>query len=185
MTTNTGAAGGAAPRRRPTHWLGVGGAAAAAGGLALAAAWGIPAARPGAAPAAPAARGGRVSPAYAQEAVPAATRGVSVVGEGTVQAQPDTATVRLGVQVTAPSPADALAQTRQAADRLLEQLRGQGVQDKDVQTTNLNVYPLTAPNREGGGDPAQITGYRGTATVVVNNQDLGNASQLLNVAVPR
>jgi uncharacterized protein len=108
---------------------------------------------------------------------------VSVVGEGTVQAQPDTATIRLGVQVTAPSPADALAQTRQAADRLLEQLRGQGVQDKDVQTTNLNVYPLTAPNRDGGSDPAQITGYRATATVVVDNQNLGNASQLLNVAV--
>ena len=34
MTTNTSAAGGAAPRRRPTHWLGVGGAAGAGGGIA-------------------------------------------------------------------------------------------------------------------------------------------------------
>jgi uncharacterized protein YggE len=171
MTTNERSAG---RHGRPAHWLGVGGAATAVSGLALAALWGMPAALPG---------DGLPSPAYAQEARPADSRSVSVVGEGTVQARPDTATIRLGVQVTAPSPAEALGQTRQAADTLLEQLRGQGVQEKDVQTTNLNVYPITAPNREGGGDPAQITGYRGTATVVVNNQDLGKASQLLNVAV--
>jgi uncharacterized protein YggE len=126
---------------------------------------------------------GQIGPttAYAQTAV---APSVAVVGEGTAKAQPDAATVRLGVQVTTPSPAEALAQTRQATDRLLEQLRGLGVLDADLQTTNLNVYPITAPGRDGTPpDPTQVSGYRGMATVVVQNQDLARVSSLLESAV--
>ena len=139
-------------------------------GMALFAAWGLAGGPPD-----------RSAVAWAQTPEP---RTVAVVGEGSAKAQPDTAAVRLGVQVTAPTPAEALAQTRQAVDQLLERLRAQGVQDADLQTTNLSVYPIPAAPRDGAPpDPAQVTGYRGTATIVAQNQDLGKVSPLLENAV--
>jgi uncharacterized protein YggE len=88
--------------RRVEFWLGVGGAAAPpATGVAL--------------EARPAAGGGwsLLAGVDAQEGPPEAA-GVTVIGDGVVLAQPDAATLRLGVEVNAQTPAAALGQTREA-----------------------------------------------------------------------
>jgi uncharacterized protein len=126
------------------------------------------------------------TPAHAQP-IPsnqvAQATGITVVGDGVVRVQPDVATIRLGVQVTARTPAEALSQTRSATDRLLQLLRERGVPEGDIQTSGLNVWPIQAPSREGPPDPLAIAGYRGTATVVVQSQDVNRVGGLLDAAV--
>jgi uncharacterized protein YggE len=147
---------------------------AAAGGALVAAAAGVALTFAG--------WGGPVREVHAQQVPPPAASGIAIISDGEAKAQPDTATVRLGVQVTAPTPAEALAQMRQATEALLQRLRSAGVPDANVQTTNLNVFPVYGTPQPGGGEPP-ITGYRGTATVTVTGQDIARASALLDAAV--
>lgn len=111
------------------------------------------------------------------------TPGISVVGDGVVNATPDTTTIRFGVQVAAGTPAAALDQTRQGTERLLQQLRQRGVSETDLQTAELNVFPVQGPGKAGPPEPPAITGYQGTAAVVVKGQDVNRAGALMDAAM--
>jgi uncharacterized protein YggE len=143
-------------------WHGVLAAAAAA-----AATWGL---------GAPAARAQEVAP-------PPPGPAITVAGDGTARAQPDVVTIRLGVDVNAQTPADALTQTRTAADRVVQRLRQGGVAEADVQTSGLNVYPIQAPTPSGPPDPTRVSGYHGTSSIVAQVQDVGQAGLLLDAAL--
>ena len=130
-----------------------------------------------------------ITTASAQEATtPPHTSGITVVGDGTAAGQPDTTTVRLGVQLTAPSAADALAQTRQRTEAVLQRLRERGVPESDLQTSGLNVHPVYGPPSDrpgagGPGGPGQVTGYTGAATITVQVAAVDQVGPLLTAAV--
>jgi uncharacterized protein YggE len=119
----------------------------------------------------------------AQQAQQATTRGITVAGEGTARARPDVITVRLGVDVTAQTPAEALSRTREGAERVVQRLRQGGVAEGDVQTSGLHVFPIQAPSSQGPPDPTRISGYRGSASVVAQVQDASQVGALLDGAV--
>lgn len=81
---------------------------------------------------------------------------ITVLGRGEVSAKPDIARAQLGVEVTAPTVAEA---TRLAASRMSEimgALRSTGIADKDIRTSNFSVnreqpqigYPVPMPMPE-------------------------------------
>lgn len=150
---------------RQTAW-GAAGVVAAAAALALSAWWGL-----------------STRSVDAQEVGMPPTAGITVIGDGVVTAPPSVTTVRLGVQVTAPTPAEALAQTRTESERVLQRLRGLGTAAADIQTSGLNVFPIQAPSPGGSLDPRVISGYRGTSTVTVQVQDVSRAGAILDAAV--
>ena len=86
------------------------------------------------------------TPATAQ-ASPAASQsgtsqsGIWVAGEGSVTLEPDLAMLGLGVEARGETVSDAIAEASTAMDAVLGALRGQGIQDRDVQTRNFNVWP--------------------------------------------
>jgi hypothetical protein len=122
--------------------------------------------------------------ALAQEAErPGRPPEIAVVGDGMARAQPDVVTIRLGVDINAQTPADALTQTRTAAERVVQRLRQGGVAEADVQTSGLNVYPIQAPTTQGPPDPTKVSGYHGTASIVAQVPDAGQAGALLDAAV--
>ncbi|HEX2034680.1 MAG TPA: SIMPL domain-containing protein [Chloroflexota bacterium] len=151
-----------------TRWLGAAGAAAVVVGLSVASWW----------------LGGLTSAPAAQAQIvpPPESAGITVVGDGLVRGRPDAVTIRLGVQVTASTPAEALSQVRQATDRVLGQLRAAGAQDANIQTSGLNVFPIITPAREPGGQET-VTGYRGTTTITVDGQAIDRAGPLLDAAI--
>jgi uncharacterized protein len=109
--------------------------------------------------------------------------GITVVGDGIVKAQPDTTTLRLGVDVTTTTPAEALTQTRERADRVIARLRERGIPEADIQTSSFNVYPInSAPREPAVGTPPAPTGYRGSATVTSLVADVSQVSALLSAA---
>ena len=122
--------------------------------------------------------------AIAQEApaAPPTLPGITVVGDGVGQARPSTTSVNLGVQVTAASPAEALAQARQRSERVLQRLRELGVAESDLQTSGLSVNPNFGPGRDPTAQPT-VTGYNGSANVVVQVADVNRVGELLTAAV--
>lgn len=115
--------------------------------------------------------------ASAQTGGVTAMRQVTVVGHGEVQAQPDTATVQIGVQTQAADAKDALAQNTQQTQAVLAKLKDLGIAEKDLQTSNFSINPTY--DNEG----RQVTGYTVSNMVSVTIRNLEQAGTLLDQVV--
>lgn len=93
-----------------------------------------------------------------------------VNGRGEVRAEPDLATVRLGIVQQAESARVAQDAANLVGTAILEALEDVGVDDEDVQTAGLNLTPLYSRMR-GDGDP-EIVGYRASNTVSIRVTDI-------------
>jgi len=101
---------------------------------------------------------------------------VSVSGTGTVQATPDTATFQIGVTTNSSTVSSAL-HTNNAKVSLLESvLRRDGITKANVQTSGLNVNPVT--NNAG-----TTTGYQVSNTVTVVSHQLSSLGSVLSDAI--
>lgn len=89
------------------------------------------------------------SPA-AQAPVPqAAVPQISVVASGLVYATPDIAYINVGVRSQADTVAEALELNNAQATAIKDTLVGQGVDEKDIQTSSFNVYPQSDYDQTG------------------------------------
>lgn len=116
---------------------------------------------------------------------------ITVIGTGRAVATPDIARVTLGVDVTADTVQDATsdANTRQAA--IINQLKSLGIADKDIQTTQYNVFPQRleperpqpVPSTPGATPAPPRTQYRVISTVRVTIRDLKTVGNVVDAAV--
>ncbi len=67
--------------------------------------------------------------------------GIQVWGRGTVAIEPDMALLSLGVEGRADSVEEARSQAASSMNAILEALRGRGIPDEDIQTSNFNISP--------------------------------------------
>jgi uncharacterized protein len=109
------------------------------------------------------------------------TQGVSVVGEGIVQAQPNVARITIGAEVTDPSLANAQAQAAQRMDAVVNKLKADGVADTDIRTVSYNVTPQY--DQQGGQGQPVLRGYLVQNLVEVRTTNVGGLGALLDDAV--
>lgn len=79
---------------------------------------------------------------------------ITVRGVGRVTGPPDTVTVTLGVETRAATAAAALTANRDRANALVKLLRERQIPDRDIQTSQLSIYPQY--DQRG----TRITGYQ-------------------------
>ncbi|MSQ26450.1 MAG: DUF541 domain-containing protein [Dehalococcoidia bacterium] len=95
--------------------------------------------------------------------------GISVNGNGAVNAAPDIAIVSLGVETRADTVSAARSQAATAMTAILASLKASDVADKDVQTTSFTIQPVTVyEERTINGirqSTPRIVGYRVTNNV--------------------
>lgn len=112
---------------------------------------------------------------------------VTVGGQGEVRAEPDEATVDLGVTAQAESAGDAQAEASRIAGRILEAVRGLGIEERAVQTSNLSLYPVYSdrpprlPQQEF--QEPEIVGYRASNVVSVRLSDLAKIGPVIDASV--
>ncbi|MBX0327859.1 SIMPL domain-containing protein [Oscillochloris sp. ZM17-4] len=119
----------------------------------------------------------RPSSAQAQAVGVSGMRQITVVGSGEVKVTPDTASVQIGVETTAPTTQEALSQNSAQASAIIEQIKALGVAEKDIQTSGFNIYPTY--NDTG----REVTGYTVSNQVSVTIRDLAQAGGLLDQVV--
>lgn len=130
---------------------------------------------------------GPVRSAAAQDAAPAApvaaspTRTITVVGEGKVRVEPDTARVTIGVEVLRPSVREAADANTAILDAVVGALSEAGIADEDIQTSGFSVYS----ERFGpeGPLPDDKVNYRVSNNVVVTVRDLEQTSSIIDSAI--
>ncbi len=69
-------------------------------------------------------------------------RTISVSGTGEVRATPDLAVVRTGVEVIAPTVAEARAGAAEAVSAVVDAFLEGGVEELDILTVNFSIYPI-------------------------------------------
>lgn len=104
-------------------------------------------------------------------------RQVTVVGHGEVAGAPDTATVTIGVETEGATAQEALAANNTQAEAVIAKLKDLGVAEKDIQTTNFNIFPVY--NEDG----RQVRGYHVSNGVTVKIRNLEEAGTLLDQVV--
>ena len=100
-----------------------------------------------------------------------------VTGTGKVSEAPDSATVSFGTTKTASTIADAQNQTNTATQAILSALRGQGIEEKNIKTTNYSVNP----NYDFTSGRQSITGYTVTQNIDVTIQPIEKVNAVLDI----
>lgn len=112
-------------------------------------------------------------------ALAASTSGntITVVGVGTGSATPNEAQLSLGVNATRPNVRDAVSAASTDQSHLLNALHGQGVQDKDLQTTSIWV------NQQTSCCPQNVSGYSASTQISVTVHSINGVTPIIEAAV--
>ena len=112
----------------------------------------------------------------------APSRTIQVRGRGTVSAQPDVATVRLGVQTEAEDADEALSQNNERMQSLIAALEEADVATDRIQTQSVQLRPrYEEPKPEGS--TRKVSGYVASNLVEVRVEDLNALGTILDATV--
>jgi uncharacterized protein len=107
-------------------------------------------------------------------------RTITVIGQGEAFGTPDQAEVQVGVEIFAPTVAQATTENEGIIEAILEALGDLGIAERDIQTTN---YSLFAEQRYGDNGPEGIVGYRVSNQVNVTIRDISAVGEVLQATM--
>jgi hypothetical protein len=117
--------------------------------------------------------------AYPQPVSHEQGRGITVTGAGVVSAKPTLARIGLGVQVLAPTVAQAVRESAARMEGLIQKLKSLGVPEGDILPSGYSVFP----QRSFRGDrPNEISGYEVNNQIQATIRDLARLGMILDQA---
>jgi uncharacterized protein YggE len=84
---------------------------------------------------------------------------VTVLGSGSVEVKPDTASFTIGADVTRPTVPEALEESNAKLNAIIAAVKDAGVADDDIQTSNFSVYAVRDYNKQGSDPIAPLVGF--------------------------
>lgn len=124
---------------------------------------------------------GLVQPASATE-LPAAPI-VVVNGYATASSSPDQAVVNLSVINIDKKLSTAQSKTNQSSQKLVKAIKSQGIEDKDITTTDYRVSPRYDYSQKENGQPPEITGYEVRNSIKLTIKDINKTGAILDLAL--
>jgi uncharacterized protein YggE len=118
-------------------------------------------------------------------------RTVTTSGLGVAMAEPDQATVRLGVEVQADTAIDAFDQANEQTQALIDALLDAGIAEENIQTRVVRLVPVFGPAEDvtpipdlpGVRPQGEVIGYRATNLVRVMVETIEDVGPVLDAAV--
>jgi hypothetical protein len=111
---------------------------------------------------------------------------VAVTGNAEVAAAPDRAAVSLGAVVESQQAQDAQKQIAQVMQRVIRDIKAQGVAQEKIRTAGLSLNPVYShPAPRAGQEPEapRIVGYRAANTVRVQVDDLERVGAVIDAGI--
>lgn len=121
----------------------------------------------------------QVSPALAHDTPDRRT--ISLSASGAVKTTPDKVDISTGVTTEAKAAREALDRNTEAMAKVVEALKADGIEAKDIQTVNFSVGPVYEMKAEGR--PPEVVGYRVTNQVRITLHDIGKLGAILDKVV--
>jgi len=104
--------------------------------------------------------------------------GIWVTGQGETTAVPDVAILSLGVEAKGDTVAEAQSQAAVAMDKVMQALKDNGIDKKDIQTRQYSIYPITRWVEDEKKE--EIIGYRVTNIVVTKIRKVDKAGAVID-----
>ncbi len=119
-------------------------------------------------------------PTTVNQAAPETVRTLEVNGTGVTYLTPDIATVYVGVHTEAPSATEAVDANKGKTTAVIDALKGAGVDEKDIRTTNFSIWPSQQYGPDG-----TVTGttYMVDNSVYITVRNLDGLGDLLDSAI--
>lgn len=114
-------------------------------------------------------------------ASPENVRSMAVSGTGRVTVVPDIASINIGVRTEAEDVKDALNGNTTQANAIADKLKGMGIEEKDIQTSNFNIYPSERYDPMTGQVQGRYFVVENTVNVTVRN--LSSLGEVLSAVV--
>ena len=111
---------------------------------------------------------------------------IAVTGTAEVSAPPDRAMVSLGAVVEVKNALDAQKQIAQVMQRVIKDVKAQGIPEEKIRTAGLALNPIYAhPAPKAGQEPEapRIVGYRASNTVRVQVDDMERVGAVIDAGI--
>jgi uncharacterized protein len=108
-------------------------------------------------------------------------RTITVSASGTAEAAPDRARITSGVSTEADTAREALTKNSETMSRIIDELKGKGIDAKDIQTASFNVEPVMDYSKDG--QAPKLRGYRVSNQVIVLVRKLDQLGEVLDNVV--
>lgn len=120
------------------------------------------------------------SAARAQVALVDSVPHITVVGHAHSEVVPDSVTLSLAVVTERPKAAAAAAANAQAAQAVIDAVKAEGVDPKDVQTSEVSLNPVydSITDAEGRGTEQKLRGYQARNGITIRVRAVGRAGEL-------
>ncbi|OFV80451.1 MAG: hypothetical protein A2W26_09420 [Acidobacteria bacterium RBG_16_64_8] len=106
---------------------------------------------------------------------------ITVVGDATVSSAPDEAVLTLTIETDGDDPGTAMNQNAEAVTAVIDRLKQEDVEDGDIETANVSVYPIRSYHPETGKET--LVGYRCQNSIRVTLADADVVGRVLSAAV--
>ena len=106
---------------------------------------------------------------------------ITVTGSSTITVVPDLATISLGVTTNGTTAAAAMSANSDALAAVMTRLKATGIDDRDMQTSNLSINPNWVTN--AAGTASEIHGYIANNMLTVRIKAIGTTGIVLDAAV--
>lgn len=117
--------------------------------------------------------------AEAQTAVDAVPH-ITIVGHAHLDVVPDIATLSVAVATERPKASDAIAANSEAAQALIDQVKTQGVDTKDIKTVSITLDPVYDQQRDPDSHTTKrvLRGYRARNGFAIKVHDIAKAGRI-------
>ncbi|MEM7741919.1 MAG: SIMPL domain-containing protein [Pseudomonadota bacterium] len=110
-------------------------------------------------------------------------RAITVQGEGVVVGAPDIAIMRFSVRTRGEGAAEAFSANSDQMANVVDALKAQGVEPRDLQTDQISLSPVYDQNSRGYQDRSRIVAYEATNGLTVRLRDIESAGIAIDAAV--
>ncbi len=113
--------------------------------------------------------------------------GIWVTGQGKIAVEPDLVLLSIGVDSTGATVNEANAEASTAMDAIVRALKNAGLEDKDIQTTSFNIYPMYEYREELESgirrNKQVLVGYRVNNSASIKIRDLDSVGEIIDDVV--
>ncbi|MCC2672497.1 MAG: outer membrane protein 28Kda [Armatimonadetes bacterium] len=108
---------------------------------------------------------------------------ITVQGTGDSRVEPDIATVRLGITSQATTAGAVQAEVSRTAQAILEAVVRTGLDRKQIQTSQLILHPIYAPQKPENLEPPRIVAYRASNVVSIRIEQISKSGQVIDAGL--
>lgn len=130
---------------------------------------------------------GFVAPAHATPALKETVPAITVTGHAATEVLPDIAILSLAVMTERPTAEAAAAQNAKAAQAVIDDLKSQGIAEKDIKTDSVTLMPVYDEQHDGGGRVTKrvLRGYQARNGLTVRIHAIDKAGMIASRLVDK